>query len=194
MFSFRDNYKSWLRAPLHTGPATQMFSKNTNDEEPGTNSSMQCLPSHNLIFLIDRKIQTSSLSVIVSSYLPQFQEQGPSHPGGWCYKEEHFCCISPKVSSLSWVFGPPGLWLFGDWKISAFWHTQVTSVVTEVQHIALFISSWVLVWLGPVFLPFQPKHNSDFVALKDPIESQYLEALVYSKGVFLTLALNLMAH
>lgn len=109
------NHDSGL--PCILGLATQMFSKNTNDEEPGTNSSMQCLPSHNLIFLIDRKIQTSSLSVIVLTYLPQFQEQGPSHPEGWCYKEEHFCCISPKVSSLSWVFGPPGLWLFGDWKI-----------------------------------------------------------------------------
>ena len=62
------NHDSGL--PCILGLATQMFSKNTNDEEPGTNSSMKCLPSHNLIFLIDRKIQTSSLSsVIVLTYL-----------------------------------------------------------------------------------------------------------------------------
>ena len=121
MFSFCHNYESWLRACLHTGPCCTDVQQKHEWWSAGNrliNAMFAVSYCHDLIFMITRKIQALI-------YLPQFQEQGPSRPGGWCCKEEHFCCISPDVySSLSWVSDLPGLWLFGDWKIWAFWLTR----------------------------------------------------------------------
>ena len=52
-------------------------------------------------------------------------------------------------------------------NLSILAHTGATSRVTKVQHITIFISSWFLVWSGPVFLPIPPKHISEIGVYND---------------------------
>lgn len=160
MFSFCHNYESWLRACLHTGPCCTDVQQKHEWWSAGNrliNAMFAVSYCHDLIFMITRKIQAVSL-VIALIYSPQFQEQGPSRPGGWCCKEEHFCCISPDVYfSLSWVSDLPGLWLFGDWRIWAFWLTRrlPAETLSSAHHHFYQLRVSGLVWAS--FPPFPTK-------------------------------------
>ena len=189
MFSFWHNYESWLRACLHTGPCCTDVQQKHQWWSAGNrliNAMFAVSYCHDLIFMITRKIQALI-------YLLTPISRARSEPSRrMMLQGRAFLLYFPGRVFLPVV----GFWsarplTFRRLKnLSILAHTGVTSRVTKVQHITIFISSWFLVWSGPVFLPLQPKHISEIGVYNDLPDLTVTVSLVTSPSNTITIDLT----
>ena len=164
MFSFCDNYESWLRARLlayrallhRCSAKTRMMMSREQ-----THQCDVCCVILSWSYLHDSQENSLTVSLLLWSTYPNFKSKVRAVKEDDVTRKSIFVVFPRVFPPCRGFLICPAFDFSATEKSEHFGSHRGNQPSHWVSAHPHFISSWFLVWSGPVFLPLQPKHISE---------------------------------